>query len=145
MSMGKPNPIRCTCPLTRHHTRTRPLSQPRTRFGFKVASKQIFSLLRFEGARPVWDQPLMDEYERILRNGETVSCPHYPHSAEDILVACQTFAEDIKGGEWAVWSSISPWVEVTLLKFGVKEVTTVDYNEPKVVNVPRLKTFGQAG
>jgi hypothetical protein len=42
------------------------------------------------------------------------SCPHYPHSAEDVAVAENEVHIDLKNAKVGVISSISPWVEHVL-------------------------------
>ena len=86
------------------------------------------SLLRLEGRRPVWGPNLA----ATIRALQDTSPGAYPHSAKDVLLACDAFARRRKGGAFAVWSSISPWLEIALLRWGVSAVTTVDWNEPKL-------------
>ena len=84
---------------------------------------------------------------------------HYPHAAEDIMLAFQRFVSgtgaDFGGRETgsgrgihqsiAVWSSLSPWIESALLNAGARELTTIDYNPPEIIggNAP-IRSLGQA-
>ena len=92
--------------------------------------------LRLIRGQPIWTHALFAAYESLLRERQTVSPGHYPHAAEDILMACQRFALPrmrIRDARVAVWSSISPWIETILLRqIGFASVTTVDYNPPRV-------------
>lgn len=89
----------------------------------------------------LWSQELFHVYGRLMDEGQTVSCPDYPHSAEDVRLAMQTFeARPIDQLKLAVWSSISPWVEVTLMALGGRDIVTVDYNPPVLLTTqPTLK------
>lgn len=90
------------------------------------------SLLRFRGRRPVWDKPLV----QAIRALPDTSPGGYPHSALDVVRACDEFVTRKRDAAFAVWSSISPWLEVALLRWwrssvgGTPAVTTVDWNEP---------------
>ena len=90
------------------------------------------SLLRFRGRRPVWDAPLV----QAIRALPDTSPGGYPHSALDVVRACDEFVTRKPDAAFAVWSSISPWLEVALLRWqrasvgGTPAVTTVDWNEP---------------
>ena len=54
---------------------------------------KIHRLLRFNGSRPVWSRQLISAMQRVAAaRGGTLSPPAYPHSAEDILLACRQFA-----------------------------------------------------
>ena len=90
------------------------------------------SLLRFRGRRPVWDAPLV----QAIRALPDTSPGGYPHSALDVVRACDEFVTRKPDATFAVWSSISPWLEVALLRWqrasvgGAPAVTTVDWNMP---------------
>ena len=94
------------------------------------------SLLRFRGRRPVWDAPLV----QAIRGLPDTSPGGYPHSALDVVRACDEFVTHRKPDApfaIAVWSSISPWLEVALLRWWRSSIggtpavtTTVDWNEP---------------
>ena len=66
--------------------------------------------------------------------GFTLSPIDYPHAAEDIELAVQTFLRqsDLRSLQPCVISSLSPWIELTLLRAGLPSVSTVDYNTPVV-------------
>lgn len=102
----------------------------------------IAPLLRFKGARPIWDAALVGAMRSRQARGLTVSPPMYPHGASDVRLACDMFAKS--GGQFAVWSSISPWVELILLGCGAEHVTTVDYNAPIIVGIPALHSLDQS-
>jgi len=91
-------------------------------------SKEIFGMVQYEDRRPVWTTSLFNEFRRINSLGQTWSPGVYPHSAEDVLLACKTFLTDEhKTGRIAVMSSLSPWLELTLLvKWGSGAVDTID-------------------
>ena len=95
------------------------------------------SLLRFRGRRPVWDAPLLE----AIRKLPDTSPGGYPRSALDVVRACDVFVTHRRNApdkpfSMAVWSSISPWLEVALSRWwrssvgGTPAVTTVDWNEP---------------
>ena len=87
------------------------------------------SMLRFQGRRPVWDDKLIRE----IRALPDTSPKAYPHAALDIIRACDEFAMNGKReASFAVWSSITPWLEVALLRWGASAVTTVDWNQPLI-------------
>lgn len=112
----------------------------------------MHELLRFEdGGRPVWNETLLQTGMDLLARAKTLSPVDYPHAAEDVILACRTIAADIphasrRGGasqqqqaRVAVFSSISPWIELSLLAScapnasGVTQwhsLTTIDYNPP---------------
>ena len=91
------------------------------------------NLLRLaNGTRPIWDRALWRVYEERQAANRTLSPPAYPHAAEDVAMAVKRFVGGARIAQVtaAVWSSITPWMEQTLLGLGVTAVTTVDYNEP---------------
>ena len=92
-------------------------------------SKEIFGMVQYEDRRPVWTTSLFNEFQRINSLGQTWSPGVYPHAGEDVLLACKTFLTDAhKTGRIAVVSSLSPWLELTLLvKWGSESVDTIDY------------------
>ena len=94
--------------------------------------KAIHALLSFQGQRPVWSHRLLRRAVELQAvNVGNLSPRAYPHSAEDIMLACQHFHH--AGAQFAVFSSISPWVELTLLKFKASaHITTIDYNPPLI-------------
>lgn len=97
---------------------------------------------RFNGARPVWTQHLVDLMLSMQARGVTLSPKSYPHAAEDVRLACNAFlGQSFRSRRAAVFSAISPWVELTLLSWGVSSVTTVDYNPPIVeARLPGMAT-----
>jgi Caenorhabditis protein of unknown function, DUF268 len=98
----------------------------------------LLPLLKFEGARPVWDDAVLHH----LASLKSLSVPHYPHSAEDLRLAYDTFPPD-RYDVIGVWSSISPWVELGLLDWKAERVLTVDYNPPIITattNTPEIIT-----
>ena len=87
------------------------------------------NLLRFIGPRPVWDPPLLRMGLQLLNESISLSPIDYPHAAEDLATACRLLgtgtlarrepareaADDGTRPRVGVFSSISPWVELTLL------------------------------
>ena len=108
----------------------------------QVASPRILELLLHRDGRPVWTAALWKEHASRLAAGHSLSPPHYPHSSEDLALAWDAFARPFKAARWAVWSSISPWVESKLFGWGATKVTTVDYNPPHVDDGPEVAFTG---
>ena len=76
---------------------------------------------------------VVGELDNIVLMGGTISCPYYPHSAEDVALALNTQINlDLSNLKVGVVSSISPWVEHVLRSAGASNVVTIDYNEPIV-------------
>lgn len=121
-----------------YETRGRPRVQNMTTTWGQVGGgasngRALFSLLRFDGNRPVWSGSLLNKATEVQRRrGIGALSPHnYPHAASDIIIACEQFVPSTPRGRLGVFSSISPWVELTLLKFNPSAtITTVDYNPP---------------
>ena len=93
-----------------------PLHEPA--HGVQIAQvgggRPMHRLLNFRGPQPIWDAPLLRMGGRLLADNVSLSPTDYPHSAEDLAVACRAFApRDAR--RVAVFSSISPWAELTLL------------------------------
>lgn len=115
-----------------------------------------------EATRVLFDSS-RDELRRLHNTGHSLSPLDYPHAAEDIALAAETFLASRRGARGgagvrparlAVWSAISPWVEATLLLRASTalpvlrnaSITTVDYNEPilsRNAGVSRLRTLAQ--
>jgi hypothetical protein len=104
--------------------------------------EQVWKALRFEGSRPIWSDDLLRVMRELQQHGASISPPHYPHAAEDLDVACRRFvAQQPPSSDGhdptprlrvAVFSSITPWVELTpaaCLRYSAV-LTTVDYNMP---------------
>ena len=79
----------------------------------------------------------IDARHTLQAMGRTLSPAHYRHASEDVLAACRAVpgqsASIISraGANFGVISAVSPWVELTLLKFNPDaNITTVDYNCP---------------
>ena len=112
-----------------------------------MAGEKVLHALKYNGSHPVWDANLIGVMRGMIAAGESLSCADYPHSAEDIRLAVESFAGAHKdSGRFAVWSSISPWVEMVLLHWGVKTMplVTVDYNVPEIRQVEELAALDQA-
>ena len=89
--------------------------------------------------RPIWNAALVG----ALRAQQTLSPTCYPHAAEDILEAFRLAYPRSQSAAMlsvAVWSSVTPWVELTLLQAGAGSLTTVDYNPPKIATALPLRT-----
>jgi hypothetical protein len=82
--------------------------------------------------RPIWTSGVVAELDKIVASGGSISCPHYPHSAEDVAMAVKKVGMNLKNAKVGVISSISPWVEHVLRSQGASRVITVDYNHPIV-------------
>ena len=86
----------------------------------QVASQAVLDALSFVAERPVWTPLVLSELDKRVESGHTISCPHYPHSAEDIATALQQHnlpKLNDTTTRIGVLSSISPWVEhVSLLR-----------------------------
>ena len=102
--------------------------------GAQVASQALSEQLHLDihTKRPIWTSGIIAELDRIVASGESISCSHYPHSAEDVGLAVQKIGLDMKHSKVGVVSSISPWVEHVLRSHGASHVITIDYNEPIV-------------
>jgi len=100
----------------------------------QVASQALLNQLHLDVAtkRPIWTSTVVGELDNIVATGGTISCPHYPHSAEDVALALNTIKLDLSNLNVGVVSSISPWVEHVLRTAGASHVVTIDYNEPIV-------------
>lgn len=118
----------------------------------------VLGLLEFSDRRPVWSAALLHALNDIAKSPQgTLSPPDYPHAAEDVASAVGAFLAPRLAGasnqtgaphatprrlRIAVWSAITPWVEVglfnhpALLDLGLLgmtlDVTTVEYNQPLV-------------
>mmetsp|Transcript_50987 Transcript_50987/g.150301 ORF Transcript_50987/g.150301 Transcript_50987/m.150301 type:complete len:241 (-) Transcript_50987:227-949(-) len=71
----------------------------------QVASWGIRRLLNcVNGSRPVWDKPLLQAMRSRLQKNLSLSPSHYPHAAEDVVVALRTFGRRqlSDGGRFAV-------------------------------------------
>ncbi|KAL3779581.1 hypothetical protein HJC23_005093 [Cyclotella cryptica] len=110
-----------------------PASEPAT-YGPQVASSALLALLHLDvnTKRPIWTKGVVDELDKIVASGGSISCEHYPHSAEDVALAVGHIDLDIANSKVGVVSSISPWVEHVLKSAGSSHVVTIDYNEPIV-------------
>lgn len=90
----------------------------------------IHQLLAFKAGRPVWSEKLL-RASMALTTRE-VSPQQYGSAALDVLMGLQQFAP-AGALSYAVFSSISPWVEVTILKHqSTASIRTVDFNAPIV-------------
>jgi hypothetical protein len=123
--------------------------------------EQPWKHLNFSGARPIWSAQLLSTMREIMqcpqhgsrkRPCTSLSPPDYPHAAEDLALALRHFVPSrSRARDFATISSISPWVELTLLNWSdsAHSVTTVDYNPPLVpaganaVVGGRLRTLDQ--
>ena len=120
----------------------------------QVSSPRVQELLQFsEDGSPIWSEDVWIEHKTRLDANLTLSPPHYPYSAEDLHTAFESFAPAAlkqADAQWAVWSSISPWVESTLFAWGARSATTVDYNVPLSAEHPAgwtdrtLRTLNQS-
>ena len=100
----------------------------------QVASQTLLDQLHLDihTNRPIWTSGIIAELDKIVASGGSISCSHYPHSAEDVGLAVQKIGLDMKHSKVGVVSSISPWVEHVLRSHGASHVITIDYNEPIV-------------
>jgi hypothetical protein len=100
----------------------------------QVASTDLFKQLHQDvhTNRPIWTSGVVEELDKIVASGMSISCPHYPHSAEDLALTLKTYGFPLDKIKVGVISSISPWVEHVLKSEGASHVITVDYNPPIV-------------
>ena len=102
---------------------------------------RVHALLKFDrnSGQPVWGDRLLLEMENLQNTTASISPPGYPHSSEDLHRACMAFVPllvagsassaskrgpgrdpheqhhlDAMGLKAAVFSSISPWAELTM-------------------------------
>ena len=133
-------------PDTLHRPTRAPEEPPSSTIWQQVGGgEKIHRLVEFNGPRPVWSSVLVQAMMRAQDEGlDKLSPFHYANSATDIAMAIQSFlpsngaARDETVG---VFSSITPWVELTLLKVlgsRAKSITTIDYNPP-VVDAAKLR------
>jgi hypothetical protein len=110
-----------------------PSIRPAT-YADQVASTDLLEQLHLDvhTHRPIWTSGVVKELDKIVASGASISCPHYPHSAEDLALVLKTYGFRLDKIKVGVISSISPWVEHVLKSEGASHVITVDYNEPIV-------------
>ena len=133
--------------------------------------KPMNNLLRFDGARPIWSDALLAKGLSILARNLSLSPLDYPHAAEDLTLACRAFGaahlhDPLVGGggggvsvpeanhrsRVAVFSSISPWIELTLLQrcastprgWAWGPITTIDFNPPVIADGHRHRLKSMA-
>ena len=119
-----------------------PTTEPAT-YVDQVASSALLALLHLDvnTKRPIWTKGVVDELDKIVASGGSISCAHYPHSAEDVALAVGHIDLDISKAKVGVVSSISPWVEHVLRSTGASHVVTIDYNQPIVcAGVPWIES-----
>lgn len=83
-----------------------------------------------EDASPVWKAELVEVMMTAASKQQDIGPAHYPGAAKDVRIALETISAS--GEAVFVMGSISPWIEVTALQFGVANCTTVDYNTPVI-------------
>ena len=100
----------------------------------QVASQQLLQQLHSDNntKRPIWTSAVVAELDTIVASRGSISCLHYPHSAEDVALAVRSLGLNLGQSTVGVISSISPWVEHVLRSEGATHVVNVDYNEPIV-------------
>ena len=100
----------------------------------QTASPELDAMLRLDSGRPVWDSAFVSAMRRRARAGNSLSPAAYPHAAEDLSRACAQFVTGQHRSSalrFAVASSLSPWVELTLMRdCGATNITTLEFNEP---------------
>lgn len=119
-----------------------PATEPAT-YVEQVASPALLALLHLDvnTKRPIWTKAVVDELDKIVASGGSISCAHYPHSAEDVALAVGRADLDLSKAKVGVVSSISPWVEHVLRSAGASHVVTIDYNQPIVcAGVPWIES-----
>jgi hypothetical protein len=77
----------------------------------QVASNDLLEQLHLDvnTQRPIWTSGVVAELDKIVASGGSISCPHYPHSAEDVAMAVKKVGMNLKNAKVGVISSISPW------------------------------------
>ena len=119
------------------------VDQGSTNAGQVGGGREVFDKLTFNGTRPVWSADLVRAMQHAQHRRAGGLSPHaYPHAASDVATALRSFALDntttrnSRAQEsLGVFSSITPWVELTLLQvYGRRahQIVTVDYNPPVV-------------
>lgn len=116
---------------------TQPDTPPGSTYEDQVP-RGLLPLMSFEGQRPVWDANVYKHLDRMIRDKQSLSVPHYPHSAEDLRIAYEAFAV-VPPRKVGVWSSISPWVEMGLFDWGCNQTITVDYNPPVIREIAAIR------
>jgi len=85
-------------------------------------------------SRPIWSRLMLRTMQLLQSRNATLSPPAYPYAAEDVDFACRTFLPQNRSNlSVAVFSAISPWVELVLfrcLQLPPASLTTVEYNAP---------------
>lgn len=107
----------------------------------QLSSDRVLELLKFDGRRPIWSAPLFSELHELAAHSERHLSPlAYPHASADIALALRSVSPQLGGqnASVAVFSSISPWIEVLLLRTGFHHVATYDYNPPLIQGEPRV-------
>ena len=63
----------------------------------QVASQAVLNQLHLDVAtkRPIWTSMVVGELDNIVASGGSISCPDYPHSAEDVALALNTINLDL--------------------------------------------------
>jgi len=97
--------------------------------------------MQYQGSQPLWSSDLLEVMLGMAKHKHSLSPVDYPHAAEDIQRALEELARaDGVAADVAVFSSISPWVEMTLLSHSLSKVkkkiniTTVDFNVPIIAS-----------
>ena len=110
-----------------HKTRmAKPVPIPaNTTVGQVGGGAPIFSLLRFEGHRPVWSEELLHAAHHLQKTGgvDALSPTDYPHAATDLIMACKKYATT--AAKAASPSSQSRrWVDSRCSTFPTSSITT---------------------
>lgn len=123
-----------------------PSTEPAT-YVEQVASQALLDILKTDipTKRPIWNKEVVDELDNLVASGKTVSCPHYPHSGEDIALALHVIQPAITefnstSANIGVVSAISPWVEHLMRAAGATRVISVDFNPPIICGVPWIES-----
>eukprot|EP00804_Cyclotella_cryptica_P004382 CCRYP_006799-RA/>CCRYP_006799-RA protein AED:0.02 eAED:0.10 QI:0/-1/0/1/-1/1/1/0/856 len=112
-----------------------------------VASKGLFDVLRLDIAtkRPIWNNVVIDELDKIVTSGGSLSSYDHPHSAEDVALALGHINLDVSKLRVGVVSgAVSPWVEYILRSAGASHIVSIDYNFPIVCGVPWMESKSEA-
>jgi hypothetical protein len=97
--------------------------------GGKVTIHPVFLQTRYSGstaARPIWSKKLIEDWKRQASNG-TLDKGYGLKTCQNVSKALRKHQHRIHGKHVAVIGSETPWLEVILLAFGAKHVTTIEY------------------
>eukprot|EP00804_Cyclotella_cryptica_P004383 CCRYP_006801-RA/>CCRYP_006801-RA protein AED:0.14 eAED:0.14 QI:0/-1/0/1/-1/1/1/0/765 len=108
-----------------------------------LPSEDLFHALHHDIAskRPIWNNAVLNELDKIAASGGSLSSYNHPHSAEDVALALGHTKLDVsKSNVAVVGGAVYPWIEYILRSAGASHVKSVDYNKPIVCGVPWIES-----